>query len=74
MDCRWISAATLALLVTFVLAGQTRWAVALAATGIGLIPVAFGCRKMNGMGVLLVPITLNMAGVGASVAHWLGLI
>jgi hypothetical protein len=29
---------------------------------------------MNGMGVLLVPITLNMAGVGAGVAHWLGLI
>jgi TctA family transporter len=45
-----------------------------AATGIGLIPVAFGCRRMNCMGVLLVPITLNMAGVGASVAHVLGLI
>ena len=29
---------------------------------------------MNCMGVLLVPITLNMAGVGASVAHVLGLI
>jgi len=48
--------------------------VALAATGIGLIPIAFGCRKMNCMGVLLIPITLNMAGVGASVAHVLGLI
>ena len=40
----------------------------------GLIPVAFGCRKMNCVGVLLAPITLNMAGVGANVAHWLGLI
>jgi len=26
------------------------------------------------MGVLLLPLTLNMAGVGASVAHMLGLI
>jgi putative membrane protein len=76
MDYRWISAATLALLVTFVLAwtGPGGLLVTLAATGIGLIPVAFGCRKMNGMGVLLVPITLNIAGVGAVVAHWLGLI
>jgi putative membrane protein len=75
-DYRWISAATLALLVTFVLVwtGPGGWLVMLAATGIGLIPVAFGCRKMNGMGVLLVPILLNMAGVSASIAHWLGLI
>jgi len=76
VDYRWISAATLALLVTLVgaLTGAGGLLVALAATGIGLIPVAFGCRKMNCMGVLLVPITLNMAGVGASIAHALGLI
>ena len=76
VDYHWISAATLALLLTLVLAltGPGGLLAALAATGIGLIPVAFGCRKMNCMGVLLVPITLNMAGVGASVAHWLGLI
>jgi len=75
-DYHWISAMTLALLLTLVLAltGAGGLLAALAATGIGLIPVAFGCRKMNCMGVLLVPITLNMAGVGASVAHWLGLI
>ena len=76
VDYRWISAATLGLLVAlvFALTGAGGLLVALAATGIGLIPVAFGCRKMNCMGVLLVPITLNMAGVGASVAHVLGLI
>jgi TctA family transporter len=52
----------LALLVTLVLArtGPGGLLVTLAATGIGLIPVAFGCRKMN--------------CVGANVAHWLGLI
>jgi putative membrane protein len=76
VDYRWISAATLALLLTLVLAwtGPGGLLATLAATGIGLIPIAFGCRKMNCMGVLLVPITLNMAGVGSSVAHWLGLI
>jgi hypothetical protein len=26
------------------------------------------------MGVLLLPIVLNMAGVGPTVAHWLGLV
>jgi putative membrane protein len=76
VDYRWISAATLGVLVALVLAltGPGGLLVAVTATGIGLIPVAFGCRRMNCMGVLLVPITLNMAGVGASVAHALGLI
>ena len=73
---RAISAATLALLVGLVsaLTGPGGLLVAVAATGIGLIPVAFGCRKMNCMGVLLVPITLDLAGVGAGIAHGLGLI
>ncbi len=43
-------------------------------TGIGLIPVLWGSRRMNCMGVLLLPIALNMAGAGATVAGWLGLI
>jgi putative membrane protein len=76
VDYQRLSAATLVLLVTLVLA-LTGWGgllVALAATGIGLIPVTFGCRKVNCMGVLLLPITLNMAGVGVGIAHWLGLI
>ena len=76
VDYRRLSAAALVLLVTLVLAltGLGGLLIALAATGIGLIPIAFGCRKMNCMGVLLLPITLNMAGVGAGIAHWLGLI
>ena len=44
------------------------------ATGIGLIPVLWGSRRMNCMGVLLLPIGLNMIGAGATVAGWLGLI
>ena len=43
-------------------------------TGIGLIPVLWGSRRMNCMGVLLVPIGLNMVGHGATVAGWLGLL
>ncbi len=71
-----ISAITLVILLVLV-AALTGWGgllVALVATGIGLIPVVWGSRRMNCMGVLLLPIVLNMAGVGPTVAHWLGLI
>jgi len=74
--CRWISAATLALLVAIVV-GATGWGgllICAVATGIGLIPVLWGSRRTNCMGVLLLPIALNMAGVGGTVAGWLGLI
>ncbi len=47
--------------------------IAAVATGIGLIPVLWGSRRMNGLGLLLVPVTLNMLGVGSQVASWLGL-
>lgn len=75
-DYRWISAATLVLLVGIVL-GLTSWGgllIAVVATGIGLLPVMWGSRRMNCMGVLLLPMTLNMAGVGTIAARWLGLI
>ena len=48
--------------------------IAAVATGIGLIPVLWGSRRMNCMGVLLLPIALNMIGAGSVVAGWLGLI
>ena len=75
-DYRWISAVTLLLLVgvVFVL---TRWAgllIAAVATGIGLLPVMWGSRRMNCLGVLLLPLTLGLAGLGPTVAGWLGLI
>jgi TctA family transporter len=44
------------------------------ATGIGLIPVLFGSRRLNCLGVLLLPIACNMSGVGESVAAFLGLL
>jgi putative membrane protein len=76
VDYRWISAATLVLLVGLVLA-LTGWGgllIATVATGIGLLPVLWGSRRMNCMGVLLLPLTLQLAGLGPTVASWFGLI
>lgn len=75
-DYRWLSAATLLVLVGVVV-GLTGWGgllVAAVATGIGLLPVMWGSRRMNCMGVLLLPMTLNMAGLGTAAAARLGLI
>jgi len=55
-------------------AGLESLSICAVATGVGLIPVLWGSRRMNCMGVLLLPIALNMAGVGARVAQWLELI
>ena len=73
---RVINAATLAILVALIgfLAGPGGLLIALAGTGIGLIPPLFGSRRMNCLGVLLLPITLNMLGVGPMVARLLGLL
>jgi len=76
VDYRTISAATLLLLLGGV-AALTGWQGLLvmgAATGIGLLPVLWGSRRSHCLGVLLVPLTLQMAGLGPQVAGWLGLI
>jgi putative membrane protein len=76
LDYRLISAGTLALLVGMVVAitGGGGLLVAVVSTAIGLLPVMWGSRRMNCMGVLLLPLTLQMAGLGTTVAGWLGLI
>jgi putative membrane protein len=73
---RWISLGTLIVLLVIVV-GMTGWGgllICAVSTGIGLIPVLWGSRRMNCMGVLLLPIALNMVGAGSVVAQWLGLI
>jgi putative membrane protein len=73
---RIISFATLGILLVVVVT-MTGWgglAICAVATGIGLIPVLWGSRRMNAMGVLLLPIALNMAGAGDAVARLLGLL
>jgi putative membrane protein len=76
VDYRWISAGTLVLLIAIVL-GLTGWggfSVVLVATGIGLLPVLWGSRRANCLGVVLLPLTLQMAGLGPTVASWMGLV
>ncbi len=73
---RTLTGATLCVLLGVVY-GVTGWsglAVAAVATGIGLIPVLWGSRRMNCMGVLLLPIALNMVGAGDVIAGLLGLL
>lgn len=72
---RWLSLGVLLLLVALVVAvtGTGGALTLLAATGIGLIPVVCGARRVNCMGVLLVPLLLSMAGIGPLVARRLGL-
>jgi putative membrane protein len=76
VDYRILSIATLILLISliFLTTGLGGILIAIPATAIGLIPTLFGSRRMNCLGILLIPITLNMAGVGASIARLLGLI
>jgi putative membrane protein len=76
VDYRWISAGTLVLLIAIVL-GLTGWGglfVTMVATGIGMLPVLWGARRTNCLGVVLVPLTLQMAGLGPTVASWMGLV
>jgi putative membrane protein len=76
INYRTISLITLAVLIglVFITTGPGGLIVLIPATAIGMIPSLFGSRRMNCLGVLLIPITLNMAGVGPSVARLLGLI
>jgi putative membrane protein len=73
---RWVSLGTLAILLGIVvgMTGLGGLLICAVATGIGLIPVLWGSRRMNCMGVLLLPIALNMVGAGDTIAGWLGLI
>lgn len=76
IDYRWISTATLIVLAGVVV-GLTGWGgllVAVVATGIGLLPVMWGSRRMNCLGVLLLPMILRIAGLGTVAAGRLGLL
>jgi putative membrane protein len=72
---RSLSWAALALVLAIVLAmtGLPGLLVMLVATAIGLIPVLYGSRRMNALGVILLPLACNLSGVGQTVAGWLGL-
>jgi putative membrane protein len=72
---RWVAAFSLVIvcgLVTW-FTGIAGIAVMFVATAIGLIPLTMGGRRLNCLGILLVPVTLNVIGLGPAVASWLGL-
>lgn len=76
VDYHWISVIALALVVPAVYSftGMGGMAIMAVSTGIGLLPVMFQARRMNLMGVLLLPVCLNMAGYGNDVLRFLGLL
>jgi putative membrane protein len=73
---RRMCAGSLALTVLLVgtMTGPTGLAVMTVGAGIGLLPVLFGSRRVNCLGVLLLPMACNLSGVGESVAAFLGLL
>ncbi|GAB4273449.1 MAG: tripartite tricarboxylate transporter permease [Candidatus Rifleibacteriota bacterium] len=76
IDYHYISIIALLLIIPAVYSftGFGGLAIMAVATGIGLLPVMFQARRMNLMGVLLLPVCLNMAGYGNDVLRLLGLI
>ena len=76
MQPRWIAFVTImiALGITGAWFGGPGLIIAAVGTCIGLLPVLVGGRRMNCLGVLLLPITLNVIGIGPDVARWLGLL
>ncbi|MBU0679309.1 MAG: tripartite tricarboxylate transporter permease [Verrucomicrobia bacterium] len=60
--------------LVYVVVGWEGLVIAAVATGIGLIPVLYGSRRLNCLGVLLLPIACNMSGVGQHIASFLRLI
>ena len=73
---RRISLVTLlvAIGLVWVMTGVMGLLVLLTATGIGLLPLLCGARRMNALGVILLPLALNLSGLGPVVAQWLGLV
>jgi putative membrane protein len=47
--------------------------VMIVSAGIGLLPILFGGRRMNCLGIILLPVACNLSGIGPGVAAILGL-
>jgi putative membrane protein len=73
---RTISLATLIVQIAIValFAGWPGLVVCAVAAGIGLIPNLWGSRRVNCMGVILLPVALEFSGVAGTVSGWLGLL
>ena len=75
IDYRYASIAALLIMVgiVFGITGIQGLFLMIIATGIGMIPIVFHSRRSNCMGVLLIPVALDMAGYGPAIARFLGL-
>ena len=76
IDYHYISVVALFIIVPVIYSftGVGGMAIMAVATGLGLLPVLFQARRMNLMGVLLLPVCLNMAGYGNDILRFLGLL
>ena len=76
LGCRRLSCAALlgSLVIVLSMTGIAGLGVATVATGIGLLPVLYGGRRMNCLGIILLPLACNLSGVGTHVANLLGLL
>ncbi len=76
VDYRLISLFALAIIIglVFSITGWVGLFIMTVSTGIGLLPVLFGSRRLNCLGVLLLPIACNMSGIGEPIAAFLGLL
>lgn len=76
VDYRLISLFSLGVIIALVfsITGWIGLFVMAVGTGIGLIPVLYGSRRLNCLGVLLLPIACNMSGIGEPIAKFLGLL
>jgi putative membrane protein len=72
---RRLSVLSLALVTSIVLlvTGLPGLMVMFVAGATGLVPILLGSRRMNCLGVILLPMACNMSGCGIRVAEWLGL-
>ena len=73
---QWVSIIALFIIVPIVAyyTGLGGLFILIVSTGLGLVPVLFQARRMNLMGVLLLPVCLNMAGYGYYIVKFLGLL
>jgi len=73
---RHVSSVALLIIVSLVylVVGWSGLLIMLVGTGIGLLPVLFGSRRLNCLGILLLPIGCNMSGFGQHIASFLKLI
>ncbi len=76
VDYRLISVFALLIIIglVFSITGWVGLFIMTVGTGIGLLPVLFGSRRLNCLGVLLLPIACNMSGIGEPIAAFLGLL